>query len=142
MSSKSKDCLQVSYAKGLACVKGKHGELCQSALNRKKNHWNHGWNHYQIHSVRPEINECSEWLKILRNTHNIRVIKILRYNGKLYHICKLYSHCFGFFPCFSPYVNSMTSDQYSARIWVFFHCFCHSFFEILLFWCILNNGNH
>lgn len=113
-----------------------------SALNRKKNQWNHGWNHYQIHSVRPEINECSEWLKMLRNTHNIRVIKILRYNGKIYYICKLYSHCFGFFPCFSPYVNSMTSDQYSTRIWVFFHCFCHSFFEILLFWCILNNGNH
>ena len=119
--------------------------ISQHWYETKTKRWNHGWTHFQelpILSARPEELNVLRHGPWVGNTHDITVIKILRYNGKRYYISKLNSHCFGFFPCFSPYVNSMTSDQHSTRVWVFFHCTCHSFLEILLFWCILNNGNH
>lgn len=113
-------------------------------MKGKPSSGNHGQTHSQklpILSARPELNFLNHcpWVG---NTYDIKVIMILRYNSKRYHIPKWYSHRFGFFPCFSPYINSMTSDQYSTSVWVFFQCTCHSFLEILLFWCILNNGNH
>lgn len=54
----------------------------------------------------------------------------------------LYLHGFSFFPCFSPDIDSVTSNQYRTGVWVFIHCTSHSFFEVFLFRCILNNGYH
>jgi len=39
-----------------------------------------------INSMRPKVDEYSESLTMVRDKQNSRVYKILRYNGKIYHI--------------------------------------------------------
>lgn len=51
-------------------------------------------------------------------------------------------HGLSLLPRFSPDIHSVTSDEDRTGVWVFIHRTSHSFLEVFLLRCILNNWYH
>lgn len=52
------------------------------------------------------------------------------------------SHGLCLFPGLPPDVDTMSADEDSTGIWVFFHCPSHPVFQVPLLWCIFNNRHY